>query len=214
VEEPVNGGELQDPGSLSDPGPAPQPATLPAWQPALHRERTRRRALLRRLAALLGTGTLAFTFTTWLLLRRESRSPRPASSAPAPKSGAAPDASAPPGDEAAGASALKTARAMLAALNQDDLETAYSLFSPRYRAQVPLTAFRRLVKTHRDMFHTEEQNVNTRSETRDRVMLEIRVSADDDEDYVAQFTLLRIKGRWFVDELHWSFEEDDSHSSA
>ncbi len=214
MEEPLNDGQIEGQSGLPEPDPEPEPAE-PAWQPAFHRERDRRRLLLRRLAALLGTGTLAFTLTTWLLLRHEAR---PARAGAPTAAGAKSDGTAPgpatAGDEAAGAAALRTARAMLAAMNQDDLGTAYSYFSQRYRSRVPLASFRSLLRTHRDMFHTEEQDVRTRSETKDRVMLDIHVSSDDDEDYVAQFTLVRLEGRWWVDELHWAFEEDDQHSSA
>jgi Domain of unknown function (DUF4864) len=212
VEEPLNDGQIESQGSPPEPDPEPA-AAPPAWQPALHRERDRRRLLLRRLAALLGTGTLAFTFTTWLLLRHESRSARASAPAAAKSDGPAQGPAA-PRDEAARAAALRTARAMLAAMNKDDLGTAYSFFSQRYRSQVPLASFRGLVRKHREMFHTEEQDVKTRSQTKDRVLLDIHVSSDDDEDYVAQFTLVRIDGRWWVDQLHWSFDEDDQHSSA
>jgi hypothetical protein len=209
VEEPLNSGE---------PAPeaaAPDPAPPPAWHFAFDRERHRRRALLRRLAALLGTGTLAFTLTTWLLLRHESRAPRPVPADPlaAKTDGTPKDSSPAPGEQAAGA-ALRIARAQLEALNQDDVSGAYSYFSPAYRARVPLATFRRLVRAHRDMFHTEEQDVNTRSQSADRVVLEIHVSSDDGEDYVAQFTLARLNGKWCVDNLRWGFDEGDSHSSA
>lgn len=214
MEEPLNDGQIESQGGAPEPDAEPA-AAAPAWQPAFHRERDRRRLLLRRLAALLGTGTLAFTFTTWLLLRHESRSSRAEALAPAAaKTDGPARGPATPRDEAAGAAALRTARAMLAAMNKDDLGTAYSYFSQRYRAQVPLPSFRSLFKKHRDMFHTEEQDVKTRSETKDRVLLDIHVSSDDDEDYVAQFTLVRLDGRWFVDQLHWSFDQDDQHSST
>ena len=64
------------------------------------------------------------------------------------------------------------------------------------------------------MFHTEEQNVITRSQSQDRVELDIHVTSDDDEDYVARFTLVRLEGRWCVDSLRWAIDSDDSHSSA
>ena len=194
---------------------APDPAPPPAWRFAFDRERHRRRALLRRLAALLGTGTLAFTLTAWLLLRHESRAPRSGPPGPpAAKTDGAPRGSAPAAGEEAVSAALRTARAQLQALNQDDVSGAYSYFSPAYRARVPLATFRRLVRAHREMFHTEEQDVNTRSHSDDRVILDIHVSSDDDEDYVAQFTLVRLNGRWCVDNLRWGFDDDDTHSSA
>jgi uncharacterized protein DUF4864 len=206
VEEPVNSGEIS-------PEPAaPEPA--PSWRPAFDRERHRRQALLRRLAALLGTGTLAFTLTTWLLLRHESRAPRPGPPVPAaPRLNGKDPGSAPSVEEAAGA-ALRAARAQLEALNQDDISGAYSYFSPAYRSRVPLATFRRLIRAHRDMFHTEEQDVTTRTQSADRVVLDIHVTSDDEEDYVAHFTLVRLDGRWCVDNLRWAIDEDDTHSAA
>jgi len=206
VEEPVNSGPFSP-----EPG-VPEPVRV--WRPAFNRERLRRRALLRRLAALLGTGTLAFTLTTWLLLRHDSRSARSGPPAPAaPKLNGKAPGPAPAEGEAAG-EALRAARAQLEALNQDDISGAYSYFSPAYRARVPLATFRRLIRAHRDMFHTEEQEVATRSQAEDRVVLDIHVTSDDDEDYVAHFTLVRLDGRWCVDNLRWAFDEDDTHSSA
>lgn len=208
MEEPINGGEL-----IPEPA-APEPAPPPAWHPAFDRERRRRRTLLRRLAALLGTGTLAFTLTTWLLLRHESRSPQSAlPDPPGARIDATPHGAAPAGEEAVGA-ALRTARAQLDALNQDDISGAYSYFSPGYRARVSLATFRKLIRAHHDMFHTEEQDVKMRSQAPDRVLLDIHVSSDDDEDYVAEFTLVRLDGRWCVDNLRWGFDDDDTHSSA
>lgn len=208
MEEPINEGEIA-------PEPAaPEPLPAPAWRPAFDHERRRRAALLRRLAALLGTGTLAFTLTTWLLLRHEGRSTRSGPPVPvAPKlNGKTPDAA--PSAEGTVGAALRAARAQLEALNQDDISGAYSYFSPAYRARVPLATFRRLIRAHRRMFHTEEQEVTTRSQSDDRVVLDIHVSANDDEDYVAHFTLVRLDGRWCVDNLRWAIDEDDTHSSA
>jgi len=208
VEEPINSGEIPPEGE------AAEPVAVPIWRPAFDRERRRRRALLRRLGALLGTGTLAFTLTTWLLLRHESRAARSGPPVPAaPKlNGKAPGAAS--GAEEAAGAALHAAREQLEALNQDDIAGAYSYFSPAYRARVPLATFRRLIRAHREMFHTEEQEVTTRSQSNDRVVLDIHVTSDDDEDYVAHFTLVRLEGRWCVDNLRWALDEDDTHSSA
>ncbi|HMD33265.1 MAG TPA: DUF4864 domain-containing protein [Candidatus Acidoferrales bacterium] len=214
MEEPLNDGTIPGEPQGEPESVLPEPV-LPPWQPAFERERSRRRALLRRLAGLMGTGTLAFTFTTWLLLRHEIRTPRPGLPAAASaRAGQAAKEPPPASDEAAEAAALREARAQLEALNQDDISGAYGHFSARYRARVPLATFRKLVTAHRDMFHTEEQDVKTRSKTDERVVLDIHVSSDDDGDYVAQFTLVRLGGRWCVDDLRWAFDESDTHSSA
>lgn len=197
------------PGGEWAPGPPP-------WQNAVKQERGRRRALLRRLAALLGTGTLAFTLTTWMLLRHEGRArsaPPTLASAPksvdgSPKANKPGGATAPARDE----EPLETARAQLDALNRDDIRAAYDLFSARYRSEVPFAVFRKLVTSHRRMFHTEEDDVEVHSQTADRALLNIHVVSNDDEDYVAHFTLVRVNGRWWVDDLRWGYEDGDSNN--
>jgi hypothetical protein len=190
----------------------------PPWQHAIELERGRRRALLRRLGALLGTGTLAFTLTTWMLLRHERRVPALVTApAPAvPPKGAAPKDAAPGASSAPGATSepVRTARTQLEALNRNDVHGAYELFSPKYRSKVPFAVFQKLVTAHRRMFHTEESEIKTREQTGDRMVLDIHVNSEDDEDYVAHFTLVRVGNRWWVDDLRWAFEDDDDTVSS
>lgn len=226
MEEPLNESEFprQEPEAreaipAADPAqalPAPATSGLRAWEPRLERERLRRRTLLRRLTALFGTGTVAFTLTTWLLLRHAPEAPAPRLVAASPeiaKKGTVTPDRAPEESPAVGG-ALRIARAQLIALNGDDISGAYSYFSPRYRARVSLPLFRKLVLAHREMFHTEENDVVTRSESEERVVVDIHLSSDDDEDYVAHYTLVRLRGHWVVDDLRWAFDEDEGRSSA
>ena len=208
MEEPLN----------SQQTPVDWTAAAAPWQHAVNVERGRRRALLRRLAALLGTGTVAFTLTTWLLLRHEGKGhvTAPAiTSTPKKAEGAAPR-TAPKrrthqeGDDAP----LEAARAQLDALNRDDIRGAYDLFTPQYRSAVSFAAFRRLIASHRRMFHTDEEDVVVHSQTADRASLEIHVQSDDDEDYVAHFTMVLQNGHWLVDDLRWGYEDDDNGASS
>jgi Domain of unknown function (DUF4864) len=213
MEEPLNNPpEPEIPGEDS---PPPEPVAPPVWQPRYEQERLRRRTLLRRLTALLGTGTVAFTLTTWLLLRRPADSSAPRVAAASPQiAGRGPAREAAPDAPGAAAAALRIARAQLIALNGDDIGGAYSYFTPRYRNRVSLALFRRSVQAHREMFHTDEQEVKTISESEDRVLVDIHVSSDDDEDYVAHYTLVRINGRWAVDDLRWALDQDDQGRSS
>jgi len=211
MEEPLNNPEYADPGPVAGDSPAP-----PLWEPHFERERIRRRTLLRRLTALLGTGTVAFTLTTWLLLRHgpQAAPTRLVTASPEIEKKGSREPESTPEDSASVNAALRIARAQLIALNGDDISGAYSYFSPRYRARVSLPLFRKLVLAHRDMFHTEEQDVVTRSDSEERVVVDIHVSSDDDEDYVAHYTLVRLRGHWVVDELRWGFDEDENRSST
>ena len=191
----------------------PAAVMAPVWPPVFERESARRRLLLRRLGALLGTGTVAFTLTTWVLLQRESHAPRLVA-APAARSDRNAKKADPPSNDSAEAAAIAAARSQLDALNSDDIAAAYSQFSPHYRARVPLATFRRLITAHRDMFHTEEQEVTTRSRADDRFVVDFYLSSDDDEEYIAEFTLVLLDGRWCVDDLRWARDEGETHSST
>ncbi len=173
-----------------DPFP-PQTALVRPYSPAAAIARWQRR-MLRRLVALLCTGSVAFTLTTWFLVRRQpAAAPPPSASEPA-----------------------RTVRAQLDALNRGDVRAAYDLFSPRYRANVPFTAFRELVNSHREMFRTREQDVESHEESNERVQLDMHLLADDGEYYVAYYTVVRLEGRWWIDDLHWGTDDGDDNGDV
>lgn len=174
--------------------------TITTWQ----------RAMLRRLVALLCTGTLAFTLTTWMLVQRERRAP--AVLAVPHEAGA----DAAEEESAAATEPVKSARAQLEALNRGDIRAAYNMFSPRYRETASFDAFKALVKAHRAMFRTEEEEIDSKPISPDRVRIDLHVQAEDDEHYVAHYTMARLNGRWFVDDLRWvnADDEDDAGWSA
>jgi len=178
----------------------PARANITPWQ----------RDMLRRLAALLCTGTLAFTLTTWILVQRERRAP----AVMAVSHGAGADA----GEEqsAAASEPAKSARAQLQALNRGDIRTAYEMFSPHYRETASFDAFKALVKAHRPMFRTEEEELDSKPIPPDRVRIDLHVQSEDDEHYIAHFTMVRLNGRWFVDDLRWinADDEDEDLTSA
>ncbi len=180
-----------------------------------HRERLAgwQRVMLRRLAALLCTGTLAFTLTTWVLVQRERMAP-PALAVPS--GGRPPAGDTAPSASAATAEPAQAARAQLGALNRGDIRAAYELFSPRYRTTVSFEAFKALVTSHRAMFRTEEEELDSVAVEPDCVRLDLRVQSDDDEHYIAHYTLARVSGHWLVDDLRWvnADDEDEDLTSA
>ena len=148
------------------------------------REEQARRRLLRRLLALLVGGGLAFVLTIWVLVRVEN----PASLL------------------AFGSGPSSVVRAHLAALNRGDLRTAYELFSAHYRKQIPFEAYHELVATHREMFRTRELEFRSSEVTEKRAVLETRLLAADGERYLARFTMVRLAGRWWIDDVRWGAE--------
>ncbi len=143
-----------------------------------------RRSLRRRLLILLCVMGVAFAVATWLLVRYENPlwfsrlSNGPAS----------------------------VVRAQLEALNRGDLRRAYDFFSPNYRKEVPFEAFHQLVVTHRNMFRTRELRIGRDDESGSRAVLETHLLAEGGKRYLARFTLVRLDGRWWVDELRWGDE--------
>jgi hypothetical protein len=48
------------------------------------------------------------------------------------------------------------------------------------------------------------------------VRIDLHVQSEDDEHYIAHFTMARMNGRWFVDDLRWvnADDEDEDLTSA
>jgi len=161
--------------------------TFAAPEPDPEEER-RRTALLRRLRVLLFASTLAFALTTWMLVRVDN---------PAALLGWGPGPST-------------VARAHLEALNRGELRVAYELFSTQYRQQVPFDAYHQLVITHREMFLIADATFQETEDSGDRAVLESSITASDGEHYRARFTMIRIEGRWWIDDLRWGLDEEDS----
>ena len=150
-------------------------------------EAPRRRSLLRRLRVLLMAGGLAFALTTWMLVRIEN---------PAALLGFGPGPAS-------------VARAHLNALNRGALREAYECFSTHYRQQVSFEMYHELVATHREMFLTEALDFATRESSRERTVLETHIVSADGEHYLARFTLVRLEGRWWIDDLRWGLDGDE-----
>jgi len=158
-----------------------------AADPAGAAEETWRRKLRRRLLVLLCAMCFTFAVTTWLLVRYENPlGSFPFSSGPA-----------------------SVVRAQLDALNRGDLRVAYDLFSPEYREKVPFDAFRELVITHRGMFRTHALRIGRDDESGGRAFLETHLLSEGGRRYVVRHTLVRINGRWWVDDLHWGDEPNE-----
>lgn len=167
--------------SLS-PAPA-EPGTAP-----LHDDDAgRRRTLLRRLRVLLITSGLAFALTTWMLVRVQN---------PAALLGWGPGPST-------------VARAHLEALNRGELRIAYGLFSAQYRQHVPFESYHELVVAHREMFQTSDVSFDIREDSGQRAVLEGHITSAGGERYLARFTMVRIEGRWWIDDLRWGRDEKD-----
>ena len=160
--------------------------------------------MLRRLAALLCTGAAAFTLTTWALVQRE-RHRASAFTESSAQGGATADGQPP----AQTGNAAATARAQLDSLSRGEVRSAYEMFSPAYRAKVPLEAFKALVSSHRTLFHTEEEEVESTTITPDRTRIDVHLQSENQERYIAHFILARIDGHWFVDDLRWVNADDE-----
>jgi hypothetical protein len=161
------------------------PLTLFPSSSGEDREDDLRRLLRRRLLTLMLAGLAAFSLTTWTFVRWDGLLGR---WTPAPGPAA-------------------VVRAQLDALDRGDLRRAYEQFSPHYREGVSFEAFHSLVVTHWGMFQTRKLEISDPEESEGRVVLWTRTLTREGDHYVAQFTLVRFDGRWWVDDLRWG--EDD-----
>jgi hypothetical protein len=154
---------------------------------ARHEEIERQRALrrekmLRRLRWLLAGSLLAFSGVTWLLVRHDG-----AWMSWLGLSGPS-----------------RVVRQHLEALNRGEARAAYEFFSQKYRREIPLGAYEQMVATHWAMFRTRVLSMQAPSQTDGHAVLEMRLASSTGDFYVARFTLVRIEGHWWIDQIRWS----------
>jgi hypothetical protein len=152
-------------------------------------EALRRRNLRHNLLLLLSLTLAAFVLTAWILVHVDS----------------------PLGIFSTGPQEI--VRAQLQALDRGELRPAYDMFSARYREQVTFNLWRELIMTHWRMFHADVTRSGAPSQTGPGVTLEIYLHGSDDKNYRARFTLIRLGGRWWIDDVHW-MEEAGGHDTS
>lgn len=145
----------------------------------------RRRTFRHHLFLLLSLALAAFVLTTWILVRVD----------------------APFGIFSSGPQEI--VRAQLRALDRGELRPAYEMFSPRYRGQVSYESWHELFIRHWRMFHADIVRAETTSGLGPGVTMEIYLHGSDDKDYRALFKLVRVDGRWWIDDVHWAEEPDE-----
>jgi hypothetical protein len=174
-------GELAISKSISDAAPEwiARHSAIPGEHDAL-----RRRGFRHNLLLLLSFTLAAFILTVWILVRVDS-----------------PFGIIPAGPQ-------EVVRAQLEALDRGEIRPAYDMFSARYRGQVSFNLWRELIASHWRMFHAEVLRAGAPAQTGASVTLEMFLRGADQKAYRAQFTLMRMDGRWWIDDLHWTEEPD------
>jgi Domain of unknown function (DUF4864) len=142
----------------------------------------RRRNFRRNLFASLVLALVAFTLTSWILVRVDS----------------------PFGILVTGPQ--EVVRAQLRALDRGELKPAYDLFSARFRSHVSFDAWHELCISHWQMFHSNVVRADQPEPKGGGVFLEIYLRGADDTHYRARFTVIRANGRWWIDDVHWMQE--------
>ncbi len=162
--------------------PEPPEDMPPAWLPAGRPKPAGLGPLHRRLLVLLVASVATFALTVWVLVRFES------------------------GLGAFAPSPTDVVKAQLEALDRGDLRSAYQMFSENYRKQVPFEAYHALVVTHWRMFRTRELRFGPKQQWGGRAVLDTHLVAEGGDRYVARFTLIRMDGRWWIDDVRWRSE--------
>ena len=195
-DDPQGGLQPQSPPEVSGSSLPPEDAAIIAPPPVLagYPETTgnqdadaRRRSFRRHLFLLLSLSLTAFVLTSWILVRVD----------------------APFGIFSNGPQEI--VRAQLRALDRGELRPAYEMFSPRYRGQVSYESWHELFIRHWRMFHADVLRAETTSGLGPGVTMEIYLHGSDDKDYRAMFTLIRVDGRWWIDDVHWAEEPEERH---
>ncbi len=161
-----------------------------AWYAAQDRlaaeQAARQSAMLRRLRVVLAVALAAFCAITLLLVNTEN----------------------PLGEWLGLSGPSRVVRQHLAALNRGETRAAYSFFSEKYRGQIPWHAYEQLVKSHRAMFRTQLLSVEMPAHGDGQAVLDTRLASSSGAQYLARFTLVRIDGHWFIDQVRWSEAPD------
>jgi hypothetical protein len=147
-------------------------------------ERSSLHLFRRRLAILFASSLIAFSLTAWLLVRVKLQASEPN------------DASTAEG----------VVRAQLDALAQGELQVAYSMFSPRYRNEMPFDTFARGVNAHGGMFRPRSLRLDYKVESLAHADLKFGIEAGDGQRFSADYSVIVIEGRWWVDEMRWHLE--------
>jgi hypothetical protein len=151
-------------------------------------EVSRKRRLRHNLLLLLSLSLCAFVLTAWILVRVD----------------------APFGMFSTGPQEI--VRAQLLALDRGQLRPAYDMFSARYRQQVSFDVWHELIVTHWRMFHAEVLHTGEPAQSGPGVTLDIHLRGSDEREYRARFTLIRLAGRWWIDDVHWSEEANEQNT--
>jgi len=149
-------------------------------------ERSARHLLPRRLVILFATSLMAFSLTAWLLVRVKLNDGEPH------------DASTAEG----------VVRAQLDALAQGELQVAYSMFSPRYRNEMPFDTFAHVVNAHGGMFRPKSLHLEYKMESLAHADLKFGIESGDGERFSANYTVIAIEGRWWIDQIRWHAEAE------
>jgi Domain of unknown function (DUF4864) len=175
------------PGNAAELGFVHEPAQISPPPAITHEEvESGRRSFRRNLAFLLSLSLAAFILTAWILVRVDT-----------------PFAMFSTGPQ-------DVARAQLRALDRGELRPAYDMFSARYRQQVSFDVWHEMVITHWRMFHVEVLRAGAPAQNGSRVTLELHLRGADDNEYRARYTLIRLQGRWWIDDVHWAEESSES----
>ena len=186
----------QDVGPSLEPSATFSSSAAPEWtalQPGASgvpnmEEASRKRSLRHNLLLLLSFTLAAFVLTAWILVRVDS----------------------PFGLFSTGPQEI--VRAQLRALDRGQLRPAYDMFSARYRQQVSFDVWHELIVTHWRMFHGEVLRAGEPAQTGPGVTLEIHLRGSDEREYRARFTLIRLAGRWWIDDVHWAEEAGEQNT--
>jgi hypothetical protein len=193
MDDPLNPppGGNPEPAAESGPELPPIPADLQSvLHPAILRaygfeeDAPRQRTFRRNLLRLLAGGLTAFVVTAWVLVRVQ----------------------APFGFFSDGP--REVVRAQLRALGLGEYSAAYAMFSAHYRAEVPFETWHDVVVTHWRMFHSQVVSAGETSQSGTKASLEIHLRAADDRGYRARFTLIRLDGHWWIDDMRWAEESE------
>jgi hypothetical protein len=144
--------------------------------------RASRRRWLRRMLLLMGSASVAFGVTAAWLAHLSDRFSA----------------------EQADSQAADLVRGYFSAVQRGDFRSAYLQYSRRYQREIPFDVFHDMVIAHWSLFREKRVVLLPQETTVDRVVLETNFIDSTGTRVVAEFSLVRVNDRWWIDDVRWS----------
>lgn len=97
----------------------------------------------------------------------------------------------------------RVVQAQIKALNDGDINDAYSYFSIEYRRKHSLSAFKAEIDAFSDMLPIDHDSLNKVTVENNKAVVEGMLTGHNGVVFPVHYSLIRVKREWKIDEYNW-----------